>query len=36
MTNIINAANSLRTTHNTVTNETSSRSHAICNVNEFN
>lgn len=29
---IIEMANSIRTTHNTVTNETSSRSHAICNV----
>lgn len=29
---IINKANSERTTHNTVTNETSSRSHAICNI----
>jgi len=29
---IIEEANSIRTTHNTVTNETSSRSHAICNV----
>ncbi len=29
---IIDMANSIRTTHNTVTNETSSRSHAICNV----
>ena len=29
---IIDEANSIRTTHNTVTNETSSRSHAICNV----
>ena len=28
---IIDKANSIRTTHNTVTNETSSRSHAICN-----
>lgn len=32
MTNIIDVANSIRTTHNTVTNEFSSRSHAICNV----
>lgn len=32
MLNIIDLANSARTTHNTVTNETSSRSHAICNV----
>ncbi len=29
---IIDLGNSIRTTHNTVTNETSSRSHAICNV----
>ena len=29
---IIDKANSIRTTHNTVTNETSSRSHAICNI----
>jgi kinesin family protein 2/24 len=29
---VIDLANSIRTTHNTVTNETSSRSHAICNV----
>ena len=33
MRDIIELANSIRTTHNTVTNETSSRSHAICNVN---
>lgn len=33
MRNIIDQANNIRTTHNTVTNETSSRSHAICNVN---
>jgi len=32
MVKIIELANSIRTTHNTVTNETSSRSHAICNV----
>jgi len=32
MLGIIDLANSIRTTHNTVTNETSSRSHAICNV----
>jgi kinesin family protein 2/24 len=32
MSMIIELANSIRTTHNTVTNETSSRSHAICNV----
>ena len=32
---IIEMANSIRTTHNTVTNETSSRSHAICNVISF-
>lgn len=31
---MIEMANSIRTTHNTVTNETSSRSHAICNVRE--
>lgn len=29
---IVNKGNSERTTHNTVTNETSSRSHAICNI----
>ena len=29
---IIDKGNSVRTTHNTVTNETSSRSHAICNI----
>jgi kinesin family protein 2/24 len=33
MKSLIDMANSIRTTHNTVTNETSSRSHAICNVN---
>ena len=32
MKKIVEEANTLRTTHNTVTNETSSRSHAICNV----
>jgi kinesin family protein 2/24 len=32
MRQMIDLANSNRTTHNTVTNETSSRSHAICNV----
>ena len=32
MHRIIDAANAIRTTHNTVTNETSSRSHAICNI----
>ncbi len=32
MKNIVDFANTIRTTHNTVTNETSSRSHAICNV----
>ena len=32
MRSIIEQANLIRTTHNTVTNETSSRSHAICNV----
>ena len=31
MKSIIDFANRVRTTHNTVTNETSSRSHAICN-----
>ena len=31
MINIVEFANKVRTTHNTVTNETSSRSHAICN-----
>ena len=31
MQNIVDFANAMRTTHNTVTNETSSRSHAICN-----
>jgi kinesin family protein 2/24 len=33
MKTVVELANNLRTTHNTVTNETSSRSHAICNVN---
>ena len=32
MRNVIELANGIRTTHNTVTNETSSRSHAICNI----
>jgi kinesin family protein 2/24 len=32
MREFINQANNIRTTHNTVTNATSSRSHAICNV----
>jgi kinesin family protein 2/24 len=32
MRTVIEAANAMRTTHNTVTNETSSRSHAICNI----
>ena len=32
MLHIIDSANAIRTTHNTVTNETSSRSHAICNI----
>ena len=32
MHKIIEAANAIRITHNTVTNETSSRSHAICNI----
>lgn len=32
MEDIINKCNAERTTHNTVTNETSSRSHAICNI----
>lgn len=31
MKDIVEYANTMRTTHNTVTNETSSRSHAICN-----
>ena len=31
MKSIIDFANKVRTTHNTVTNETSSRSHAVCN-----
>ena len=31
MQEIVDYANAMRTTHNTVTNETSSRSHAICN-----
>jgi len=35
MKEIIEEANSIRTTHNTVTNETSSRSHAVCNVQLF-
>jgi kinesin family protein 2/24 len=32
MRSMIELANAIRTTHNTVTNETSSRSHAICNL----
>jgi kinesin family member 2/24 len=32
MEDLINKGNAERTTHNTVTNETSSRSHAICNI----
>jgi kinesin family member 2/24 len=32
MLNIIEFANSVRTTHQTVANDTSSRSHAICQV----
>lgn len=32
MKDVVEFANTMRTTHNTVTNETSSRSHAICNV----
>jgi len=32
MRSMIDQANTMRTTHNTVTNETSSRSHAICNI----
>ena len=32
MRTIIDKGNSVRTTHNTVTNATSSRSHAICNI----
>ena len=32
MKHIIVLANNMRTTHSTVTNETSSRSHAICNI----
>lgn len=35
MREYINLANNIRTTHNTVTNATSSRSHAICNVIYF-
>jgi len=31
MRDVVEFANTIRTTHNTVTNETSSRSHAICN-----
>ena len=31
MREVVDFANTIRTTHNTVTNETSSRSHAICN-----
>ena len=31
MKEVVEFANTIRTTHNTVTNETSSRSHAICN-----
>jgi len=32
MRDIIEEGNAIRTTHNTVTNETSSRSHSVCNV----
>ena len=32
MKSYIDLGNSIRTTHNTVTNEVSSRSHSICNV----
>jgi kinesin family protein 2/24 len=32
MRTLIELGNSIRTTHNTVTNEVSSRSHSICNV----
>jgi len=32
MRDVIEEGNAVRTTHNTVTNETSSRSHAVCNV----
>lgn len=32
MRDVIDEANAIRTTHNTVTNETSSRSHAVCNI----
>ena len=32
MSEVVEFANTIRTTHNTVTNETSSRSHAICNI----
>jgi kinesin family protein 2/24 len=32
MGNMIDLANSIRTTHNTVTNEVSSRSHAVCSI----
>lgn len=32
MRSVIELANAIRTTHNTVTNEVSSRSHAICNL----
>ena len=32
MCKLIDLGNSIRTTHNTVTNEVSSRSHSICNV----
>lgn len=32
MEDMINKGNNERTTHNTVTNETSSRSHAVCNI----
>lgn len=35
MRDIIEEANAVRTTHNTVTNEVSSRSHAVCNVSYF-
>lgn len=35
MRSVVDYANTMRTTHNTVTNETSSRSHAICNVRVY-
>ncbi len=35
MRDIIKLANSIRKTHNTITNQTSSRPHSICKVNNL-